>query len=109
VIFSAELPYFIVFDNRSWAQEWWFCHLFRTVFCRMMFLMGTGRDLEAVDLSTNPEVPKFSKWHSFSGLFILLKRRNHLSRCVLRQTIKVVFNVFVNLVLGKNVRSFVPT
>jgi hypothetical protein len=42
VIFSAELPYFIVFENRSWAQEWWFCHLFSPVFCRMMFLMGTG-------------------------------------------------------------------
>jgi hypothetical protein len=68
-----------------------------------------GRDPEAVDLSTNPEVPKSSKWHSFSGLFILLKRRIHLSRCVLRQTIKVVLNIFENLVLGKNVRTFVPT
>jgi hypothetical protein len=42
VIFSAELPYFIVFENRSWAQEWWFCHLFGPGFCRLMFLMGTG-------------------------------------------------------------------
>jgi putative transposase len=33
VIFSAELPYFIVFENRSWAQEWWFFHLFGPVFC----------------------------------------------------------------------------
>ena len=64
---------------------------------------------EKIDLLLNPEVTKSSKWHSFSGLFILLKRRRRLSGALLRKIIKTVFNIFSELVFGKNVRSFVPT
>ena len=68
-----------------------------------------GRDPEAVDLNTDPDLPKSSKWHSFSGLFILLKRRCRLDKHILRKIIKAVLFIFANLVFGKNVRTFVPT
>ena len=63
----------------------------------------------SVDLNTDLDLPKSAKWHSFSGLFILLKRRIRLSRYALRQTIRNVLNIFSTLVLGRNVRTFVPT
>lgn len=37
-----------------------------------------GVDPDAVNLQTNPKLSKSSKWHSFSGLFILIKRRRRL-------------------------------
>jgi len=33
---------------------------------------------EKIDLSFNPEADKSSKWHSFSGVFILIRRRRRL-------------------------------
>jgi len=60
-----------------------------------------------VDLQNPPETDKSSKWHSFSGLFLLLKRRRRLNAKTLRQIIQAVFAIFLNLVFGKHVRSFV--
>lgn len=60
-----------------------------------------------VDLQNPPETDKSSKWHSFSGLFLLLKRRRHLDEKTLRQIIQAIFNIFLDLVFGKHVRSFV--
>lgn len=64
---------------------------------------------EAVDLLSVPDLPKSSKWHSFSGLFILLKRRRRLDSYTLRLIVKKVLLIFSELVFGKNVRSFVST
>jgi hypothetical protein len=64
---------------------------------------------EAVDLHINPQVAQNSKWFSFSGLFLLLKRRRRLDYKVLRQIAKTVLIIFSDLVFGKNVPSFVPT
>ena len=62
---------------------------------------------DKVDLHHPPEMDKSSKWHSFSGPFLLLKRRRRLDARTLRQIIQVVFTIFLNLVFGNNVRSFV--
>ena len=56
-----------------------------------------------VDLHNPPVTEKSSKWHSFSGLFLLLKRRRRLDARTLRQIICVVFAIFLNLVFGKYV------
>jgi len=62
---------------------------------------------DKVDLHQPPEIEKSSKWHSFSGLFLLLKRCRHLDARTLRQIVQAVFSIFLNLVFGNNVRSFV--
>jgi len=62
---------------------------------------------DKVDLHHPPEIDKSSKWHSFSGPFLLLKRRRRLDTRTLRQIIQAVFTIFLNLVFGNNVRSFV--
>ena len=64
---------------------------------------------DAVDLQTSPDLPRSSKWYSFSGLFILLKRRRRLDTKTLRLIINRVLLIFSDLVFGKNVRSFVST
>ena len=61
-----------------------------------------------VDLHQPPEIEKSSKWHSFSGLFLLLKRRRRLNARTLRQIVQTVYSVFLNLIFGENVQSFVP-
>jgi hypothetical protein len=48
------------------------------------------------------------KWHSYSGLFLLLKRRRRLSAAALRSIVFAVLRIFRQLLDG-NVRSFVPT
>ena len=68
-----------------------------------------GVSPEDVDLLSAPVQPKSSKWFSFSGLFLLLKRRRRLSSNILRQIVRKVLQIFSDLVFGKNVRSFVPT
>ena len=62
---------------------------------------------DKVDLYQPPQVDKASKWHSFSGLFLLLKRRRRLSTRTLRQISQTVYSIFLTLVFGINVRSFV--
>ena len=61
-----------------------------------------------VDLHQPPEIEKSSKWHSFSGLFLLLKRRRRLNARTLRQIVQTVYSIFLNLIFGENVQSFVP-
>ena len=56
-----------------------------------------------VDLHNPPVTEKSSKWHSFSGLFLLLKRRRRLDARTLWQIIHAVFSIFFNLVFGKYV------
>jgi len=62
-----------------------------------------------LDLLTIPKTGKSSKWHSFSGPFLLLKRRCCLDNYLLRQIVSAVLILFSNLVFGNYVRSFVPT
>jgi len=64
---------------------------------------------DAVDLHTVPDHPASTKWHSFSGLFILLMRRRRLDCNTLSQIVMSVIQIFTDLVLGKYVRSFVST
>jgi hypothetical protein len=64
---------------------------------------------DEIDLLCNPQVERTSKWYSFSGIFILLKRRRRLDENILEDVVDAAFNIFANLVDGKNVRSFVPT
>lgn len=66
-----------------------------------------GIEPEKVDLFLKPELAKSSKWHTFSGIFILIKRRRRLESAVLRRIIKRVLDIFSVLVEGKYVRSFV--
>jgi hypothetical protein len=60
-----------------------------------------------VNLYQPPEIDKSSKWHSFSGLFLLLKRRRCLNTRTLRQIVHTVYSILLNLVFDNNVRSFV--
>ena len=62
---------------------------------------------DKVDLLNQPETEKSSKWHSFSGLFLLLKRRRRLDAYTLRRIIRSVLAIFLDLVFGKNVPSLV--
>lgn len=63
----------------------------------------------SVDLWVDPDLPKSSKWHSFSGLFLLMKRCIRLDRSTLRIVALTVLSLFSDLLFGKNVRSFVST
>ena len=62
-----------------------------------------------IDLLAIPPTEKRSKWHSFSGPFLLLKRRCTLDYQQQRKIVSVVLILFSNLIFGKNVRSFVRT
>jgi hypothetical protein len=64
-------------------------------------------DPEKIDLLSIPKTDKRSKWHSFSGPFLLLKRRCRLEYQQLRKIVTIVLKLFADLVFGKNVRSFV--
>jgi hypothetical protein len=66
-------------------------------------------DPEDIDLLAIPETNKRSKWHSFSGPFLLLKRRCRLEYHQLRKIVTALLKLFADLVFGKNVRSFVRT
>ncbi len=61
---------------------------------------------DEIDLLSTPETDKRSKWHSFSGPFLLLKRRSRLEYQQLRKIVAAVLRLFASLVFG-NVRSFV--
>ena len=62
-----------------------------------------------IDLLAIPRTEKRSKWHSFSGPFLLLKRRCTIDYHHLRQIVSVVLQLFSNLIFGNYVRSFVRT
>jgi hypothetical protein len=68
-----------------------------------------GVNPKSIDLWIEPDLPKNSKWHSFSGLFLLLKRSARLDRPTLQKIVRAVLTLFSELLLGKNVRSFVST
>jgi hypothetical protein len=63
----------------------------------------------AIDLLEIPEAEKRSKWYSFSGPFLLLKRRIRLAKSQIQQIVNIVLHIFFDLIFGKNVRSFVRT
>lgn len=62
-----------------------------------------------LDLLAIPQTEKRSKWHSFSGPFLLLKRRCCLDYHQLRLIASIILTLFTDLVFGKFVRSFVRT
>jgi hypothetical protein len=62
-----------------------------------------------IDLKHLPDVGKRSRWHSFSGVFVLLRQRRRLNHTILRKISSRVFAIFYSLILGNTVRSFVPT
>jgi hypothetical protein len=62
-----------------------------------------------LDFLSVPLTEKTSKWHSFSGPFLLLKRRCSLDYHLLRQIVSVILQLFHDLVFGHYVRSFVRT
>ena len=62
---------------------------------------------DSIDLLANPPTEKRSKWHSFSGPFLLLKRRCFLEYHQLRQIVSQILMLFAQLIFGKNVRPFV--
>ena len=64
-------------------------------------------DPHDIDLFVPPEIDKRSKWHSFSGPFLFLKRRSRLTSHQLRKIVSAVLRIFSDLVFGKSVRSFV--
>jgi hypothetical protein len=68
-----------------------------------------GVDPKAIDLYTNPDLPKSLKWYSYSGIFIFIKRFGQLDRCTKKQVIESIFSIFSTLVFGQNVRNNVPT
>ena len=68
-----------------------------------------GADPDQIDLKNLPNVGKRSRWHSFSGVFVLLRQRRRLEHTILRKITSRVFTFFCSLILGDNVRSFVPT
>jgi hypothetical protein len=66
-----------------------------------------GVDPEQVDLKSLPDVAKNSRWHTFSGLFVLLRQRRRLCHATLRKIVSSVFAFFHRLIFGDSVRSFV--
>ena len=64
---------------------------------------------DKINLLTSPPTDKRSKWHSFSGPFLLLKHRSCLRNDQLRKIVTVVLKLFADLVFGENVRSIVRT
>jgi hypothetical protein len=65
-------------------------------------------DPDELNLLTIPPLQKSSRWHLFSGPFLLLKQRYRLSRRILRQIVVAALQIFANLVFA-NVRTFVRT
>lgn len=63
----------------------------------------------ALDFFHVPKQDRRSKWHSFSGPFLLLKRRYRLSPAQLREIIQAVLSIFLALIFGNPVRSLVRT
>jgi hypothetical protein len=64
---------------------------------------------DTINLLSVPQTERRSKWHSFSGPFLLLNNRYCLDYHQLRLIVPVVLGLFTNLVFGNIVRSFVRT
>lgn len=65
-------------------------------------------DPQEVDLLTVPACEITSRWHLFSGPFLLLKQRYRLNRKILRQIAQVALEIFTHLIYA-NVRTLVRT
>ena len=66
-------------------------------------------DPDDLDLLRIPDEKEHApKWYSFSGLFLLLKRRRRLDASILRYIVYAVLRIFLDLIDG-NVSSFVPS
>ena len=65
-------------------------------------------DPREVSILTVPTCEKTSRWHLFSGPFLLLKQRYRLNGNILRQIAKVALLIFTQLVFA-NVRTLVRT
>lgn len=59
------------------------------------------------DWLTLPAVGKRSRWHLFSGPFLLLKKRYRLARAELRKIVAAALKIFRQLIFAHHVRSFV--
>lgn len=68
-----------------------------------------GIEPAQVDLFAPPEIDRRSRWHLFSGPFLLIKKRYSLSRKILRQIARQALAIFSNLIFASNVRTFVPS
>jgi len=56
-----------------------------------------------------PEVDKRSRWHLFSGPFLLIKQRYSLPDTTLAQIVHIALLIFTNLIFAINVRTLVLT
>jgi len=63
---------------------------------------------DQIDLKNLPDVAKNSRWHSFSGTFVLLRKRRRLRHAILRKIVSRP-SIFCSFIFGNLVRSFVPT
>lgn len=64
-----------------------------------------GVEPDDVRLLTNPDPIADPRWHSFSGVFLLLRRRRRLSFVTLRKIVSRVFSIFCALIFGDFVRT----
>lgn len=64
---------------------------------------------EDINLLEVPETDKRSRWHLFSGPFLLIKHRYRLSQSSIRLIVRAALLIFNNLIFAYNVRSFVQT
>ena len=64
-------------------------------------------DPNELDLPSVPTEIADTRWHSFSGIFLLLRRRRRLRFAMLRKIVSNVFSIFSSLLFGDFVRSFV--
>ena len=61
-----------------------------------------------LDLLKIPEMDKSSRWHLFSGPFLLIQQRFRLDRQTLRKIVAIALLIFSHLVFA-NVRTLVRT
>lgn len=66
-----------------------------------------GVDPNELDLLSVPTEIADTRWHSFSGIFLLLRRRRRLRFAMLRKIVSNVFSIFSSLLFSDFVRSFV--
>jgi hypothetical protein len=64
---------------------------------------------DEVDLLTIPKTIADTRWYSFSGVFLLLRRRRRLSFATLAKIVSRVFSIFSALLFGDYVRTPVRT